>query len=94
DCRLVVVGNKVGYAKTGELSRAAFEKGAELSLEALIPFDLQALTRCMEKARPLAEVAGGSKAGKALTALAADLDHVEGEEAPKPQGLFARLLHR
>jgi pilus assembly protein CpaE len=84
-----VIGSRVGLLKKGELDRATFEKGAEVSLRALLPFDPVAAAAGVEKGQPLCVAAKGSKVAQALRGLTESLS---GDGAASG-GLFARLFH-
>ncbi|HUC63658.1 MAG TPA: cellulose synthase operon protein YhjQ/BcsQ [Alphaproteobacteria bacterium] len=86
--RQLLVGNRVGGAKKGELPRIDVEKALEVKLAAVIPEDDSAVLRALNTGRPLPKIAANSKVTAALSALAASF----GEAAPAPRGLLARLF--
>ncbi len=86
--RQLLVGNRVGSAKKGELPRAEVEKALGVKLAALIPEDDSAVLRALNAGKPLPKIAAGSKVTAALRTLAASF----GAPTPMPNGLFARFL--
>jgi pilus assembly protein CpaE len=67
---VTVVMNRIGASRTGELSRAEFEKGAETKVDEVIPIDLKAFAASVASGKPVVKVAGRAKATVALRALA------------------------
>lgn len=53
-CQLTLVANRVGEHKTGELSRAEFEKGVGRPLDVLLPFDPRAVAAAVNSGQPIA----------------------------------------
>lgn len=92
--RLRLIGNKAGLLKKGELDRVTFQKGIDEDLALLLPFDAQAAAASIEKGRPLAEAAPGSKPAKALRAFARTLNERRQRREDAPKSLLDRLLRK
>jgi pilus assembly protein CpaE len=70
NAEITVVLNRVGAARTGELGRSDFEKGAETKVDQVIPIDTKAFAASATAGKPVVKVAGSSKAAAALRTLA------------------------
>jgi pilus assembly protein CpaE len=86
--RQILVGNRVGGAKKGELPRAEVEKALDAKLATVIPEDDSAVLRALNTGRPLPKIAANSKVTACLSALAASF----GDVTPAPTGLLARFF--
>jgi pilus assembly protein CpaE len=64
-----VVINRMGASKSGELDKADFERGAELKVDQIIPYDPKPFAASASSGKPLLKVGGGSKAVKAIREL-------------------------
>jgi pilus assembly protein CpaE len=88
EARRLLVGNRSGANKKGELSVAEMQKALKTTLAAVIPEDRNAVLQALNTGKPLPKVAPGSKTVAALRNLAKPFD----KDAAKPAGLFARLF--
>jgi pilus assembly protein CpaE len=70
NAEITVIMNRVGASRTGELSRADFEKGAETKVDQVIPIDIKAFAASTSAGKPVVKVAGRAKATMALRTLA------------------------
>ncbi len=87
--QVLVVGNRVGVAKKGELSQAEIEKALSVKFAAIIPEDAGAVPHAINTGKPVLAAAANSPAANALRGLAAMID---GEDVvQKPRGLLGRL---
>jgi pilus assembly protein CpaE len=63
---LSVTLNRVGANKTAELSKADFERGAEVKVSHSIPFDSKVFAECVSTGKPLLKAGPRSKAAAAV----------------------------
>jgi Flp pilus assembly CpaE family ATPase len=82
--------NRVGAGGAGELARADFEKGAEISIDVSIPEDVKAFAASAAAGKPILKVASRSKAATGLRNLAGRLGGARVKNAPFP--MLRRLL--
>ena len=82
--RLIVVANRV-HSGALEITRKDFEQSIERKIDIIIPYDVRVSGQAAKLGKPFAEVAKGTKAGAACTAV---LDRVlgEGEAAEEEEG--------
>jgi len=85
-----IVINRMGASKSGELDKADFEKGAELRVDKVIPYDPKPFAASASSGKPLLKVGGGSKAVKAIRELSQLLSGPPAEAAKVP--VWQRLL--
>jgi len=85
-----IVINRMGASKSGELDKADFEKGAELKVDKVIPYDPKPFAASASSGKPLLKVGGGSKAVKAIRELSQLLSGPPAEAAKVP--VWQRLL--
>ena len=82
--------NRFGVAKDGELSKGDFEKGADIKIDHIIPFDAKPFAASDGTGKPLVKVGKNSKAVAALRELARG---VAGQKQKQVQAsLWQRLL--
>jgi len=86
--KIMIVANRVGAAKKGELPKAEVEKAIGTSLGTVIPEDSSGVARALNGGKPLAVAAPSSKATASLKGLAQAL----GKSKGKKPSFFARLL--
>lgn len=72
-----VVLNRVGALKGAELAQKDFENGAELKVDAVIPFDPKAAAISAGAGKPFARGSSGCKSVKPLRRLAAAASHLD-----------------
>jgi len=90
DVNLKVTVNRFGVAKDGELSKGDFEKGADIKIDHIIPFDAKPFAASDGTGKPLVKVGKNSKAVAALRELARG---VAGQKQKAVQvSLWQRLL--
>ncbi len=87
-----VLLNRVGAAKVGELTKDDFERGAELSVDAVIPWDVKAAAASAGVGKAMAEVAARAKPVAVLRDLGGTLAGSKAQEAAPP--LWSRLLKK
>jgi pilus assembly protein CpaE len=87
-----VVINRMGASKNGELAKADFERGAELKVDHVIPYDPKPFAASTSSGKPVPKVGGGSKAVKAIRALSRDLSGPRADAIRMP--VWQRLLKR
>lgn len=87
-----VVINRMGAAKCGELSKADFERGAEVKVDHIVPYDPKPFAASVSTGKPLLKVGGGSKAVKAIRELSQGLSGPRAKAAKAP--MWQRLLKR
>ncbi len=88
--KVVVVANRVGVAKKGEIPRAEVEKTIKAKLAAVIPEDSSVVPQATNTGKPVIEVDARSKVSVALCELAKSLG--ESTKSAAPQGIVARLM--
>lgn len=86
----LIVGNRFGANKKGELSVPEMQKALKTTFAAIIPEDRSAVLHALNSGKPLPKVAPNSKAVAALRTLAQLFD----KDTAKPAGLFARVFAR
>jgi pilus assembly protein CpaE len=79
-----VVINRMGASKTGELAKADFERGAELKVDHVIPYDPKPFAASASSGKPVPKVGGGSKAVKAIRDLSQELSGPRAHAAKLP----------
>ena len=87
-----VVLNRVGAGKTGELSKADFERGADLKVDHVIPYDPKPFAESASSGKPVPKVGSGSKAVKSIRELSRALSGPRAEAAK--MSVLQRLLRR
>jgi len=70
---LQVILNKVGAHPSSELAKADFEKGAEMKISSVIPYDIKSFGVCASTGKPLSKVAAKGRAQKAISGIAGGL---------------------
>jgi pilus assembly protein CpaE len=85
-----VVINRMGASKSGELEKADFERGAELKVDHVIPYDPKPFAASASSGKPLLKVGGGSKAVKAIRELSQLLSGPRADAAK--MSVWQRLL--
>jgi len=89
---LCIAVNCVGGTKSGELSIADFEVGAELSIDHQIPLDVKTAILAEGAGKTAGEVGKNTKMTQALRDLSRDVSGVEGVVVQAP--LWKRLMRR
>ncbi len=87
---LMVIANKVGTSKSGELPKAEFTRGAELPISFFLPSDPKTAAEASNAGKPFPVVAKRSPIVKALRAgaLALSGDRI----AKKPESVLGKLF--
>jgi pilus assembly protein CpaE len=85
----LVVGNRFGTARKGDLGRAEIEKALGLTMACAIPEDPAVVPHALNAGKPVPAAAPGSPVTVALRELAA---LVEGGGRAAPRGLLSRLF--
>ena len=85
----LVVGNRLGAVRKGDLSRGEIEKALGIRLAAIIPEDGAAVPGALNSGKAVPAAFPTSPATAALGELSA---LIEGAPPPVPRGLFARIL--
>lgn len=84
--------NKAGERKTGELSKADFERNSELSIDRVLPFDLKTVTKSNANGTAWAEA---EKKGKAVVPLRGLIDGLcRDEDEAAPPSIWQRVLKK
>jgi pilus assembly protein CpaE len=84
--------NRAGAGKGGEVSRSAFEKGAEVTVDVRIPEDVKAFATSAATGKPVLKAASRSRSAAALRSLAARLAGARARSPSFP--MLSRLLPR
>ncbi len=86
-----ILANKVGEVSQREMDRKDFEKGIEIKIDALIPWDLKPSVAAENIGKAMVEVA---KKGKAVSALRTFVNSLasDADTAIKKKGFFSRLM--
>jgi Flp pilus assembly CpaE family ATPase len=87
--RRLVVGNRSGTGRKGDLTRAEIEKALGLTMACVIPEDAVAVPQALNSGKPLPASAPSSPVTAALRELATQVD---GESKTARPGLLSRLL--
>jgi pilus assembly protein CpaE len=87
--RRLVVGNRTGTGRKGDLTRAEIEKALGLTMACAIPEDPVAVPQAINSGKPVPASAPTSPATAALRELATQVD---GESKTARRGLLSRLL--
>jgi pilus assembly protein CpaE len=85
----LVVGNRCGTSREGDLSRVEIEKALGLTMACVIPEDPAAVPQSLNSGKPVPAAAPASPVTAALRELSALVD---GAPPPAPRGLLARLF--
>lgn len=93
DANLVVVANRVGADKKGEIPSRDFEKSGEVKINFVIPDDPKAYALSSNNGKPLLTVAKSSKAVKALLHMSQELTGGNKKEAKRAPA-WRRLLKK
>ena len=88
--KVVVVANRVGAAKKGEIPRAEIEKAIATKLTAVIPEDSAVVPQATNTGKPVVQIDGRSKVAVALCQLATSLG--ETSKAATSKGIVKRLV--
>lgn len=88
--KVVVVGNRVGSAKKGEIPRAEIEKAIATKLAAVIPEDNAVVPQATNTGRPVVKIDARSKAAVALCELARSLG--EASKGTTSKSIVKRLV--
>jgi len=87
---LMVIANKVGTAKSGELPKAEFTRGAELPISYFLPNDPKTAAEASNAGRPFPVV--GKRTPVVKTLRSATLALIGGRAAPPRAGILVRLF--
>lgn len=87
----LVVGNRFGVARKGDLPRADIEKALGLTLACVIPEDMATVPQALNTGKPVPAVFPASPVTAALRELTVCLD---GGVRSAPRGLLARFLRK
>lgn len=87
--RTLVVANRVGWSKSGELDRTEFERGIGRPVDHVVPFDPTAVPAAVNTGR-----IDYAERGPVASALGELAESVTGRPAPKGGGLLRRLFRR
>lgn len=93
ETNLVVVANRAGADKKGEIPSREFEKSGEVKIDFVIPDDPKAYALSSNNGKPLLTVAKSSKAVKALQLMSHDLTGGNKKEAKRAPA-WRRLLKK
>jgi Flp pilus assembly CpaE family ATPase len=66
DATVVVVANRAGHDKKGEIPAKEFERSGETKVDFVLPDDIKACTMAANNGKPLLDVAKGAKITVAL----------------------------
>jgi pilus assembly protein CpaE len=89
--RRLIVGNRSGTARKGDLSRADIEKALGVKLDCVIPEDGAAVPESLNTGKAVPAAFPASPAAVALGELSALID---GAPPPPPRGLLSRFLKK
>ena len=84
--------NRMGASKSGELTKADFERGADLKVDHVIPYDPKPFAASASSGKPVPKVGNGSKVVKAIRELSRELSGPRADAAKMP--IWQRLLKR
>jgi pilus assembly protein CpaE len=87
--RRMVVGNRAGTVRKGDLTRGEIEKALGLTMTCVIPEDATVVPQAINSGKPVPASAPTSPVTTALRELATQVD---GESKAAPKGLLSRLL--
>jgi len=87
--RRLVVGNRIGTGRKGDLTRAEIEKALGLTMACVIPEDPVAVPQAINSGKPVPASAPSSPVMAALREL---VTQVDGESQAARRGLLSRLL--
>ncbi len=87
----LVVGNRFGTGRKGDLSRVEIEKALGLTMACVIPEDTVAVPQALNAGKPVPAAAPASPVTAALRELGALID---GAQRAAPRGLLSRLFAR
>lgn len=87
---LRVVINRMGASRSGELAKADFERGAEIKVDHVIPYDPKPFAASASSGKPVFKVGSGSKAVKAIRELSQALSGPRSDTTKTP--FWQRLL--
>lgn len=79
--------NRVGANKNAELSKADFERGAEVKITHSIPFDPKVFAECVSTGKPLLKAGPRSKAAAVVREISASQAGLEGKDKNKKEKL-------
>jgi pilus assembly protein CpaE len=91
-CNTVLVVNRVGEHKQGEMPRAEFEKGVSRKLDLLLPFDARTVAAATNFGQPVASAKGAVAAG--LREITARLCGPAAGTAATRSGVWQKLLKK
>jgi pilus assembly protein CpaE len=91
-CNTVLVVNRVGEHKQGEMPRAEFEKGVSRKLDLLLPFDARTVAAATNFGQPVASAKGPVAAG--LREITARLCGPAAGTAATRAGVWQKLLKK
>jgi pilus assembly protein CpaE len=91
-CNTVLVVNRVGEHKQGEMPRAEFEKGVSRKLDLLLPFDARTVAAATNFGQPVASAKGAVAAG--LREITARLCGPAAGSAATRSGVWQKLLKK
>jgi len=91
-CNTVLVVNRVGEHKQGEMPRAEFEKGVSRKLDLLLPFDARTVAAATNFGQPVASAKGPVAAG--LREITARLCGPAAGSAATRSGVWQKLLKK
>ncbi|GAB6053816.1 hypothetical protein JCM17960_26360 [Magnetospira thiophila] len=89
--RLTVVANRVGLLGKGEMTRGEFEKGAEVSVDVVLPFDIGGVLESANQGKAVPEITHKGKAVAGLRELSARVLN-ESAESTGAAPVWRRLL--
>jgi pilus assembly protein CpaE len=87
----LVVGNRFGTSRKGDLSQAEIEKALGLTMACVIPEDTATVPQALNSGKPVPATAPASPVTAALRELGALVD---GAQKAAPRGLLSRLFAR
>jgi pilus assembly protein CpaE len=91
-CNTMLVVNRVGEHKQGEMPRAEFEKGVSRKLDLLLPFDARTVAAATNFGQPVASAKGPVAAG--LREITARLCGPAAGSAAARSGVWQKLLKK
>lgn len=88
---ITVVASRTGATRTGQISAEAFEKGAQVKIDLMIPEDAKIVTEAANGGKAIGAISRQAPITKALHSLAVKLVGI-GALNDKPSGLMGKLL--
>ena len=88
---VTVVGARTGTTRAGQVDVAAFEKGAQVKIDIIVPEDMKVVTEAANAGKAINAIAKQSPVAKALQTLAIKLSG-KAPKTEKSNGLVERLM--